>query len=171
MDPSVASEYAPDLRPIDRVYPPVAPQWPIDMGAYEFRCRFDLNGDGEVGAEDLAILLGAWGPCEGRCPADFDGNGEVGAADLAILLGAWGSSAECAVDVPLPSPPFGLLAALGEGVGAASASAPSGLAPIELAELFGFDSLASFSAWLASLPAAQREAVLAMLSAEAEGGF
>lgn len=171
MDPSVPSEYAPDLRPIDRVYPAVAPQWPIDMGAYEFRCPFDLDVDGEVGAEDLAILLGAWGPCEGRCPADLDGNGEVGAPDLAILLGAWGGPGECDTDVPLPSPPVGLLAALGEGVGASSASAPSGLAPIELAELFGFDSLASFSAWLASLPAAQREAVLAMLSAEAEGGF
>ena len=23
----------------------------------------DLNGDGEVNAADLAILLGAWGPC------------------------------------------------------------------------------------------------------------
>ncbi len=48
----------------------------------------DLNGDGGVGAADLAILLGSWGPCEG-CPADLDGDGVVGAGDLAILLGAW----------------------------------------------------------------------------------
>ncbi|MCA9291088.1 MAG: hypothetical protein KDA25_08165 [Phycisphaerales bacterium] len=27
------------------------------------RCAADLDGDGSVGAADLAILLGAWGPC------------------------------------------------------------------------------------------------------------
>jgi hypothetical protein len=46
----------------------------------------DLDGDGVVGASDLAILLGAWG---GKGPADLDGDGVVGASDLAILLGAW----------------------------------------------------------------------------------
>jgi hypothetical protein len=49
----------------------------------------DLNGDGTVGADDLATLLANWGPCPG-CPADLDGDGEVGAADLAILLANWG---------------------------------------------------------------------------------
>ncbi len=49
----------------------------------------DLDGDGSVGASDLAILLGAWGSCTSSCPADLDGNGAVGAGDLAILLGAW----------------------------------------------------------------------------------
>ncbi len=49
----------------------------------------DLDGDGMVGAGDLAILLGSWGFC-GCCPADLDGDGVVGAADLAILLGSWG---------------------------------------------------------------------------------
>ena len=49
----------------------------------------DLDGDGIVGAADLAILLGSWGSCEG-CPADLNGDGVVGAADLAILLGSWG---------------------------------------------------------------------------------
>lgn len=47
----------------------------------------DLNGDGSVGAPDLAILLGAWGQSG---PGDLDGNGVVGAPDLALLLGAWG---------------------------------------------------------------------------------
>jgi hypothetical protein len=46
----------------------------------------DLDGDGLVGATDLAILLGAWG-LPGA--ADLDGSGAVGAEDLAILLGAW----------------------------------------------------------------------------------
>lgn len=48
----------------------------------------DLNGDGVVGADDLAILLGSWGACVG-CPADLDGNGLVDPTDLATILGAW----------------------------------------------------------------------------------
>ena len=52
-------------------------------------CPADFNGDGSVGAEDLAQLLGAWGPNAGH-PADLDENGDVGAFDLALLLGAWG---------------------------------------------------------------------------------
>ncbi len=52
-------------------------------------CPQDLDGDGSVGAFDLAVLLGSWGPCEG-CPADFNGDNVVNAADLAQLLGAWG---------------------------------------------------------------------------------
>jgi hypothetical protein len=48
----------------------------------------DLDGDGVVGAPDLAILLGAWGACDH--PADLDRDECVGSGDLAILLGAWG---------------------------------------------------------------------------------
>ncbi|MCZ6655413.1 MAG: FG-GAP-like repeat-containing protein, partial [Planctomycetota bacterium] len=54
-------------------------------------CEADLDGDGSVGAFDLAILLGAWGPVPTPDPPDFDGDGDVDAFDLAILLGAWGS--------------------------------------------------------------------------------
>jgi hypothetical protein len=52
----------------------------------------DLDGNGSVGAFDLALLLGSWGPCvdPNDCPADLDGDGSVGAADLATLLGNWG---------------------------------------------------------------------------------
>lgn len=52
----------------------------------------DLNGDGLVDAEDLFILLAAWGACADPddCPADLDGNGEVDAEDLFILLANWG---------------------------------------------------------------------------------
>ena len=52
----------------------------------------DLNGDGEVGAADLSLLLLAWGSCGtgGSCDADLDGDVTVGAADLALLLEAWG---------------------------------------------------------------------------------
>ncbi|MEE8156340.1 MAG: hypothetical protein V3T53_15405 [Phycisphaerales bacterium] len=52
----------------------------------------DLDGDGQVGASDLLILLASWGPCEdcAACAADLDGNGVVGASDLLILLSNWG---------------------------------------------------------------------------------
>jgi len=52
----------------------------------------DLDGDGMVGASDLAQLIGSWGSCAvgEPCPADFDGDGEVGASDLAALIGQWG---------------------------------------------------------------------------------
>lgn len=49
----------------------------------------DFDGDGQVAANDLAMLLGAWGSSDATF--DLDGNGSVGAEDLAVLLGAWGS--------------------------------------------------------------------------------
>ncbi|MCH8851071.1 MAG: hypothetical protein IID41_00300 [Planctomycetes bacterium] len=55
----------------------------------ECECPADFDGSGDVGAFDLALLLGSWGPCVG-CPADFDFDGDVDAADLAALLGNWG---------------------------------------------------------------------------------
>ena len=51
-------------------------------------CPADLDGDGFVGAPDLANLLGAWG---GPGAADLDGDGTVGPQDLAAMLGAWGA--------------------------------------------------------------------------------
>lgn len=51
-------------------------------------CTADLNGDGLVGAADLALMLGSWG---GSNPAaDLNQDGLINAADLALLLGAWG---------------------------------------------------------------------------------
>ena len=47
----------------------------------------DLNGDGRVDAQDITILLSAWGQ---PGVADLDGSGAVGSADIAILLNAWG---------------------------------------------------------------------------------
>lgn len=54
----------------------------------EVACPADLNGDGSVGADDLATLLGAW---SNAGASDLDGSGTVDSADLAILLGAWGN--------------------------------------------------------------------------------
>ena len=53
----------------------------------------DLDGDGDVDAADLALLLGSWGPvdpCPPYVPADLDQDCDVDAADLALLLGNWG---------------------------------------------------------------------------------
>ena len=51
-------------------------------------CVADLDGDGQVAATDLGVLLGAWGVSS---TADLDGDGQVNAADLALLLAAWGT--------------------------------------------------------------------------------
>ncbi len=54
----------------------------------------DLDGVGVVGACDLSLLLGSWGPCPpapNMCAADLDGDGFVGSGDLALLLGSWGT--------------------------------------------------------------------------------
>lgn len=50
----------------------------------------DLNGDGQVDADDLSILLSQWGEAGS---ADISGNGLVGAEDLAFLLGGWSEAA------------------------------------------------------------------------------
>lgn len=51
-------------------------------------CPADLDGDGNVSASDLAVLLAAWGTA--HTDADLDGDGSVAAADLSIVLAAWG---------------------------------------------------------------------------------
>lgn len=55
-------------------------------------CPADLDGNGHVGPEDLALLLGNWGPvdCAGLGCPDFNQDGEVDAEDLAVVLGQWG---------------------------------------------------------------------------------
>ncbi|MCH8968375.1 MAG: hypothetical protein IIA66_04580 [Planctomycetes bacterium] len=56
-------------------------------------CPTDVDGDGNTGASDLAVLLGSWGPCApgNSCAClDADGDLNIGAFDLAFLLGAWG---------------------------------------------------------------------------------
>jgi hypothetical protein len=80
----VAGDYAIELRrkPGTQTALPIAVAWWMPPTADPA----DLNGDGSVGAADLAIMLGQWsGPGSG----DLDGDGSVGAADLALLLGAW----------------------------------------------------------------------------------
>lgn len=47
----------------------------------------DIDGDGFVNGNDLAILLAAWGTNDPA--ADIDGDGVIGGGDLGTLLAAW----------------------------------------------------------------------------------
>lgn len=49
--------------------------------------RSDIDGDGRVGPQDLALLLGSWG--SDNAAADVDLDGSVGASDLSAVLAAW----------------------------------------------------------------------------------
>jgi len=57
------------------------------------RSPADINRDCLVNAEDLAAVLGSWGPCGAApCSADIDHDGLVAGSDLATVLGAWGNA-------------------------------------------------------------------------------
>lgn len=55
----------------------------------------DVDGDGHVGLQDLALVLSSFGACAGQPgfnpAADIDADGCVGLQDLAILLGSFGA--------------------------------------------------------------------------------
>ena len=51
-------------------------------------CNADIDGDGAVGAADMAALLSAWGTAS--AVADITDDGIVNAQDAAVLLSAWG---------------------------------------------------------------------------------
>ncbi|MBL9121463.1 MAG: hypothetical protein JNL80_16260 [Phycisphaerae bacterium] len=145
-DNVTTSEELPDR---DRL--PRREQCRVDMGAFEFRiaCPWDLDADGNVGAPDLAILLGLWGSCAEPCIADFDCSGSVGSPDLAILLGAWGACNPA---------PFA-----GGGESSAMAFEGAATSPAELAALLGFSSIEEFAFWLGECDPAVREAILSGL--------
>ncbi len=64
----------------------VAIQWVRD-NILSDPCPTDFDGDGSTDANDLAVLLAAWGDAG----ADLDGDGVTNASDLAVLLAAWGA--------------------------------------------------------------------------------
>lgn len=81
--------------------PPDAPP-PEQLFGVRWRMRIDclpigdIDGNGVVGPQDVALLLNAWGAVppdvafDPRLPdADLDGDGAVGPTDIAILLGSW----------------------------------------------------------------------------------
>ena len=95
----------PDLRPAHRPAVVDRAARAESHGAFDAPdcpCTADLNLDQTVDANDLALILGAWGT------PDFDltGDGDVAAADLALVLGAWGpcpvpSNDHCGTATPL----------------------------------------------------------------------
>jgi endonuclease/exonuclease/phosphatase family metal-dependent hydrolase len=83
--PSVASSTASDHRPVIVDFSlPLAPDKPKP-------CPGDLNGDGQVNADDLGVLLSSFGCAGEGCLADLTGDGQVNADDLGVLLSAFGS--------------------------------------------------------------------------------
>jgi hypothetical protein len=55
-------------------------------GSQKNPCPADLDGDGDVAAQDLGVLLNSWG----TAVADLNGDGDTNAQDLAIMLSSWG---------------------------------------------------------------------------------
>ncbi len=53
-------------------------------------CTGDLDGDGEVGPNDLAIVMTHMGENCRNCLADVDGDHEVGTTDMLTVLIHWG---------------------------------------------------------------------------------
>jgi hypothetical protein len=54
-------------------------------------CAADLNGDNNVGGQDLAQVLAFWG---NNIEGDIDGDGQTTGTDLAIVLASWGCTGE-----------------------------------------------------------------------------
>ncbi len=78
----------------DNSNPQLVPQTYVDLGGNTIcACDSDINADGIVDGQDLAILLAFWGPSGLFPAADIDANGVVDGADLAILLSGWGPCA------------------------------------------------------------------------------
>ncbi|MBL0926738.1 MAG: hypothetical protein IBJ11_03680 [Phycisphaerales bacterium] len=63
---------------------------------FGIKCQADVDNNGSVAANDLSLLLGAFGGGAGG-PADVDGVGGVAGNDLSILLGSFGS---CSITLP-----------------------------------------------------------------------
>ena len=74
-------------RTILRLLPAAFLALAIAPAARAQSCAGDLNGDGVVNAQDLAVMLAAWGTASPE--ADVNGDGIVDGKDLAILLGSW----------------------------------------------------------------------------------
>ena len=49
----------------------------------------DVDGDGQVGVNDLLEVIGSWGPCSEPCRADLDADGQVDVTDLLQVISDW----------------------------------------------------------------------------------
>lgn len=53
-------------------------------------CPGDFDGTGDVGIDDLLILLGEFAGCTSGCQSDMDNDNDVDIDDMLTLIGAWG---------------------------------------------------------------------------------
>jgi len=53
-------------------------------------CPGDFDGTGDVGIDDLLVLLGEFAECATACQSDLDDDGDVDIDDMLALIGAWG---------------------------------------------------------------------------------
>ena len=53
-------------------------------------CPGDFDGTGDVGIDDLLILLGEFADCTSGCQSDIDNDSDVDIDDMLTLIGAWG---------------------------------------------------------------------------------
>lgn len=53
-------------------------------------CLGDVTGDGNVGGDDLGVMLSEWGDVSPTTTTDFNNDGYVNGADIGYLLNVWG---------------------------------------------------------------------------------
>jgi hypothetical protein len=61
----------------------------LSVDCSEQPCFGDLDGDGQVGTNEILAVLDAWGECAG-CPADLTGDGVVNVDDLLLVVSNFG---------------------------------------------------------------------------------
>lgn len=62
----------------------------INMTAIGSSCPGDLDGSGDVGANDLLAILADWGDCGDTCTGDANGDGVANVEDILLVIGAFG---------------------------------------------------------------------------------
>lgn len=93
----------------------------------------DVDGSGQVGVDDLALVIAEWGSAGCHLQADADRDGNVGLDDLSLIIDQWGAG--CA-----------------EPLAQAGPAQRPGLNPDEASALLGFDGIAGFLRAIASMP-------------------
>ena len=68
--------------------------WNFFAGCSAFSCIGDIDGDGEVGVNDLLELLGEFSVCTGDCQGDLDGDGDVDVEDVLAMIQYWGATCD-----------------------------------------------------------------------------
>jgi hypothetical protein len=63
----------------------------VNMTASGASCVGDLDGSGDVGANDLLAILADWGDCGDTCTGDANGDGIADVEDLLLVIGAFGA--------------------------------------------------------------------------------